>query len=420
MEAFIRAKNSARRTLLRWCREVEARESVDQIEQTELLNEGEASVIKIQKLYDDIILTCASDEIDTIETEREDCEIMYKRTKLKLLRLVTNSVSVNSSVNNSVNDTKLRLPEIKLPEFSGDHKAFMNFINKFDAVIHEKQISDSTKMEYLISCLREAPLRLLSHLTISDQNYHTARQLLKEKYQNTRKTVFSLVQQLCEQPVVTKPTDLEKMLDCTTGIYHALEGHGHPVEQGDSIFVYLMMQKLDEKTKTDFKQSIGAKIPSAKEFLHFVKSKVATIDQANDYEAPVQKRVNEQLTTNEQRTKPVFQHNRTSFQKRPTPPVQKTVYRPMVQQQRPVQQQQTVLCITCGDTHKLYTCPEFQKLTTEQRWQEIRNNNLCGNCLQPNHRIYECRSSACKECGKRHHTLLHRKETTCNNMNTQQ
>jgi hypothetical protein len=64
-------------------------------------------------------------------------------------------------------------------------------------------------------------------------------------------------------------------------------------------------------------------------------------------------------------------------------------------------------CILCPNQHSLFTCPEYERKSIEERRAIIRKRNLCCNCLG-NHRTSECASSQrCKTCDKRHHISLH-------------
>lgn len=38
----------------------------------------------------------------------------------------------------------------------------------------------------------------------------------------------------------------------------------------------------------------------------------------------------------------------------------------------------------------------------------MKSKKLCRQCFRPNHFVSECFRKYCKECGGRHHTLLHR------------
>jgi hypothetical protein len=62
----------------------------------------------------------------------------------------------------------------------------------------------------------------------------------------------------------------------------------------------------------------------------------------------------------------------------------------------------------CENQHKLNACPSFLSLSIEDRIKQARTHKLCLNCLRENHVAKNCFSkSCCRECNKRHHSLLH-------------
>nr|XP_029728047.1 uncharacterized protein LOC115266213 [Aedes albopictus] len=64
--------------------------------------------------------------------------------------------------------------------------------------------------------------------------------------------------------------------------------------------------------------------------------------------------------------------------------------------------------LLCNEDHRHFECPTFNKWTTAQRTEKIKELNLCFNCLSPGHRSAKCPSrKTCAECQRRHHTLLH-------------
>ena len=65
-------------------------------------------------------------------------------------------------------------------------------------------------------------------------------------------------------------------------------------------------------------------------------------------------------------------------------------------------------CVFCGALHTVIACNEFQKLKLQTRKDEVTSKRLCFNCLRPGHMVKKCPSTHnCKQCGKRHHSLLH-------------
>ncbi|XP_062704316.1 uncharacterized protein LOC134286681 [Aedes albopictus] len=67
-------------------------------------------------------------------------------------------------------------------------------------------------------------------------------------------------------------------------------------------------------------------------------------------------------------------------------------------------------CVHCSKTdHRVAECPDFKRLSVDERWKVLRQKGLCRICLIP-HRSWPCRSK--QECGvgdcrMRHHALLH-------------
>ena len=69
-----------------------------------------------------------------------------------------------------------------------------------------------------------------------------------------------------------------------------------------------------------------------------------------------------------------------------------------------------VKCKFCDGRHELEKCFKFRDKRYIQRKDFVRKQNLCENCLKPNHIARRCRSlDACllSGCRERHHSLLH-------------
>ena len=72
-------------------------------------------------------------------------------------------------------------------------------------------------------------------------------------------------------------------------------------------------------------------------------------------------------------------------------------------------------CPVCGDrSHYIYHCSAFRGLEIDRRSAVACQHKLCYNCLSPGHNRQTCPSKmTCKECNRKHHTLLHKlSETT--------
>lgn len=61
----------------------------------------------------------------------------------------------------------------------------------------------------------------------------------------------------------------------------------------------------------------------------------------------------------------------------------------------------------CGNSHNIYNCSDYLKLSVNDRIKQANIKKFCINCLRKNHTTKDCRASNCRVCNKKHHTLLH-------------
>jgi len=64
-------------------------------------------------------------------------------------------------------------------------------------------------------------------------------------------------------------------------------------------------------------------------------------------------------------------------------------------------------CSLCNGSHRHFKCDTFLKMQARQRFNHAKQSGLCFNCLQPFTRNHGCSKQVCRQCHKRHHTLLH-------------
>lgn len=70
-------------------------------------------------------------------------------------------------------------------------------------------------------------------------------------------------------------------------------------------------------------------------------------------------------------------------------------------------------CTMCKNGHELWKCDKFKELNVSEKYSALKKWGSCFNCLQRGHRTSGCSSQRnCRDCGKRHHTLLHSDSST--------
>ena len=105
----------------------------------------------------------------------------------------TNMPEANANV-------KIKLPELKCPTFSGENKdpiEFFQFLTTFANIIGQRtDLTNLVKITYLRNYLQGYALRLISHLTASEESYPEAIEILKQHFHDKEQVVFHLMTKL--------------------------------------------------------------------------------------------------------------------------------------------------------------------------------------------------------------------------------
>ena len=65
-------------------------------------------------------------------------------------------------------------------------------------------------------------------------------------------------------------------------------------------------------------------------------------------------------------------------------------------------------CSICMGNHPVAKCIKLSSASLDEKYDIVRSKRLCFRCLKPGHLSRDCQSrSNCRDCSKRHHTLLH-------------
>lgn len=163
------------------------------------------------------------------------------------------------------------------------------------------------------------------------------------------------------------------MLDTTSECLNSLKNLGLPTSTWDAIIVYMTVSKLDHESVRLWEQHIAhhsTEFVSIETLFQFLETRFRTL---------------EMLPCNTKRVKTKSFHSAISAPKK------------------------TTQCSFCkSEEHYIYQCKQFAKKDYKTRYTFVQNSNLCFNCLIPNHSAFYCkRTTCCKVCQKKHHSLLH-------------
>ncbi|XP_039315259.1 uncharacterized protein LOC113005966 [Solenopsis invicta] len=282
---------------------------------------------------------------------------------------------------------KPKLPEIKLPEFSGEYIKWLFFKNSFETTIHnDRNLTGPQKFQYLIEVLTGEARKVIEGF--SNENYENAWQLLKNTYDNEMMIIETHLDALFNFPSITKDNKAESIRQL---IWHiqthksSLKSLHQPVDHWDTIILHLSKKKLDYIEQRDWqdraKDHTPQNMPKLDDFIAFLTERCHTLRMLNQNKITPTKQQPSPKDNQEKKTGKKIVLAATSLQ-----------------------------CKICNEAHQVFRCNELLKLAPDEHKKCIMEKRLCINCLNTGHQAKEGRASTCKKCSGRHNTLLHREE----------
>ncbi|XP_070155832.1 uncharacterized protein [Polyergus mexicanus] len=153
------------------------------------------------------------------------------------------------------------LPEITLPQFSGDFSAWRPFHDLFSSLVgRNADISNVEKMHYLRTSLMGEATQLISNLPVSEDSFASAWDLLVSRFENKRLLISAQVDRLFRTKTISQRSakELNTLLNIKTEALNALESLGAPVQHWDYLLVHLTVQWLDPSTRETWEVKLGS------------------------------------------------------------------------------------------------------------------------------------------------------------------
>ena len=184
--------------------------------------------------------------LDTYLKERGEFERAYYRIKGTLLMLdqpSSEAQNVAAHQERSNQSSNVKLPDIKLPVFSGDFESWMNFHDLFISLVHSSvSLSTIQKFYYLRSSLSGEALKLIQTIPISNEQYSVAWNLLVSHFQNPRRPKRSYVQSLFDFPSMKRESasELHTLLEKFQTNVKILKQLGENTDHWDVLLIYVL------------------------------------------------------------------------------------------------------------------------------------------------------------------------------------
>lgn len=316
----------------------------------------------------------------------------------------TSTAQMNSTHASGMHNlSNYQLPKRKFPTFSGVLTEWQGFEDLFKSILsHAPDLPDVERFEYLKTSLEGEALSLIAHLPLTSANYNKAWEVLRARYGNKRDLARIHLDALLT-PHTVKCNDASSIKTLLTAILEhtaALDNLDFVTRQWSPILVHIFENHLDYDLRARWEITVGDRHqPSTSDFIDFLRSHVRSAEaRAGHYSS----NAHSYTSHNPQSHKTFSQKSRSPY----GPKVMTTNMTLSTESGHPSSTIST--CPLCNQPHSIRKCQLFLNQTPTERFQIIKTQHLCINCLGAGHSSASCPSKfKCQSCNRAHHTLLH-------------
>ena len=273
-----------------------------------------------------------------------------------------------------------KLPSLGVKKFHGSPLKWLAFWDSFQAAIGKRaNMSDSTKMNYLLTYLEGDALSVVQNIPMTDANYFTCVDLLKDRFGREDFIIDAYMDALNNMPsvVAADVSSLRRFYDSLESYIRALETLGVPSDGYGRFLTPMLMKKIPEEIRRVILRQ--ASEPTLELLKKLLKNEVE-VQERSARCAP----------------KPSPKGGLPDD----GPPGSATMLL--------TQGVEKVACIFCRKGHKTENCKVVK--SWKKRSQILRKQGRCFICLTKNHISKNCtQKSPCGICSGEHHVLICRK-----------
>ncbi|ESO95542.1 hypothetical protein LOTGIDRAFT_175161 [Lottia gigantea] len=185
------------------------------------------------------------------------------------------------------NNPKLtaKLPKLTLTSYNGDPKSWQSFWDSFDAAVNSNDsISKVDKFNYLKGLLEGAASLCIAGLSLTEQNYDSAVELLLEPFGNKQVMISSYMDALIDLSPVSNSNDVKRirsLFDSIEVSIRSLGSLGVDSNSYGSILVPIILKKVPEEFRLIISRKCDKDKWSIDELLALLKDELEARERIN-------------------------------------------------------------------------------------------------------------------------------------------
>lgn len=375
------------------------------------ISELQLRIGKMESLYEQydevqLRLECIVEDIKLQFSERSEFESLYYKSLSRAQNMMSDYNGDNKSMENCKSTHSnvhkpVKLPTIQLPKFSGLYTNWLEFRDTFSSLVHcNDSIDEINKFHYLRASLEGSAAVVINAIEFSSSNYAVAWQLLCDRFDNKRLLIQNHVSALFHIESIVKESSvaLKALIDLLNKDLRALESLGEPVKHWDTLLIYIVTRKLDQKTFREWEEHKGRLDKDSKitfeKFMTFLRNRADLIE-----------------------TLELSRNNYFQTSNKSCPKIKSMVATQSLNDHSNNTEMSRKVCPKCNNDHSLSNCPQFLALSNDARLKLLPTFKICFNCFRSGHYANKCKKLGCKLCKRRHNTLVHT-DSKCTVVNT--
>ena len=193
-------------------------------------------------------------------------------------KFVEQSQQLNVHPNNGIPGGPIycrpKLPNLVLPRFKGEITNYCTFWDSFDNAVHKNPgLPKIDKFNYLNSLLEGRALKAIQGLTVTEDNYEAAVEILQQRFGKTQQTISVHMDELMKIPACNstdKPSQLRYIYDKISVHTRGLASLGVDSKQYGSLLIPVIMAKLPQEVRIQIARTTKKKIWDISEILDVI------------------------------------------------------------------------------------------------------------------------------------------------------
>lgn len=321
---------------------------------------------------DSQILEEQSDDEDVAREIENSSELRMKiDATMRRITVTLNELDRAGGTRPPVNaESSVKLPFIKLLEFSGNSLDWQKFWDIFRSSVHNRNdISGATKFHYLVTQLKGEAEQLMAGFDHTDAEYDEAVALLQSTYGKTQRIIQARLHALFDlQSPKTNSTDLSKFRSLYEGHIRVLKFVGADVDAAGYVFAELLIRKLPSRVRDNLNRAQKSDFWKLDDLRKEIEMEIGHLQAIE---------VNSESDLVIHTPTAVFPTS-TSFR---------------------------IKCQFCFAEHNSSNCTRYNSVQAKRN--RVNELKLCFNCLKNSHVAKNCTNTGrCRKCKSLHHTTL--------------